>query len=63
MDVDMERWESTCDRCGQYVPPERNTEENRAFWAGTASAVSEHGVQIIIGYGLCRHCYEMEAAV
>jgi len=52
---ERDRWEYTCDRCGQYCPPD-------GVWGFATGHVElvVSGIKILVTMGLCRVCRQAE---
>jgi hypothetical protein len=46
---ERERWERTCDRCGEYIP------DDGEFYTGHMNRTIE-GIQIFMAFGVCGSC-------
>jgi len=58
-DEETARFERTCDRCGTYVPPEPEGEdESKAPFFTGQPTFDVNGVQVIILFGVCARCAE-----
>lgn len=51
-EAQLEAWERTCDSCGTVCL-------DSPFWGGQHTE-SWHGIQVIIGFGICADCKERD---